>query len=171
MRTTNWKSAIEFAGIVGILVGLYFVYAELRQNSTFARAELNIFVNQQHLDIQDHFSDPEFVIFYLKGLHSASALTIAERRQLTEFYEGILNVFGYEYRNYLLGLFVEYEALPRILVRKYMTGQFARAWWSARKDSTPEAVRLIVEDELDKAASANLEHQFDLRLQEEIEGN
>ena len=107
----------------------------------------------------------------MKGLDSASALTIAERRQLTEFYEGILNVIGYEYRNYLLGVFVEYEALPRILVRKYMTGQFARAWWSARKDSTPEAVRLIVEDELDNATSANLEHQFDLRLQEEIGDN
>ena len=139
---------------------MYFVYAELRQNSTIARAELNVFVNQQHLDIQDHFSDPDFVEIYLKGLDSAEQLNAAERRQLSEFYGGISNIFGYEYRNYQLGIFVEYEALPRILVRRYMTGQFARAWWEVQRESAPEAVRLVVDDELSKSSSKNLELQL-----------
>ncbi len=171
MKISNWKSAVELVGIAGILIGMVFVYAELQQNSTIARAELNIFVNQQYLDVQDHFSDPKFVEIYMKGLDSADALTAAERRQLSEFYEGVANIFGYEYRNYLLGVFVEYEALPRILVRKYMTGQFARAWWAAKRESTPEAIRLVIDDELSNNGSANLDFQFDLRLLEEIRKN
>ena len=171
MRTINWKSAVEFAGIVGILIGMYFVYAELRQNSTIARAELNIFVNQQYLDIRDHFSDPDFVDIYLKGLDSADELNAAERRQLSEFYQGIANIFGYEYRNYLLGIFVEYESLPRVLVRKYMTGKFARAWWAVERASLPEAVRLVIDDELSRSSSKNLELQFDSKLQVELGSN
>ena len=168
MRTINWKSAVEFAGITGILIGLYFVYAELQQNSTIARAELNIFVSQKSLDIRDHFSDPEFVEIYLKGLDSAEELNAAERRQLSEFYQDVASVFGYEYRNYLLGIFVEYEELPRILVRRYMTGQFARAWWAVQRESVPAAVRLVIDDELSRSSSKNLELQFDSKLQDEI---
>ena len=171
MKSINWKSAVELAGIAGILLGLYFVLAELRQNSTIARAELNIFVNQQYLDIQDHFSDPEFVDLYMKASESVDALTMAERRRLYEFYERIATISGYEYRNYLLGIFVEYEALPRVLVQRYMTGQFGRAWWAVRRDSMPEAARLVVDDELSKTASANLDFQLDLKLLEQVEGN
>jgi hypothetical protein len=171
MKEINWKSAVEYAGIAGILIGLYFVYAELHQNSTIARADLNIFVNQQYLDIQDHFSDPEFVDLYLKGQDSAGALTAAERRQLGEFYNRVSVVFGYEYRNFLLGVFVEYEALPRRLVREYMTGQFSRAWWAVKRGSTPEAIRLVIDDELSKSASENLEHQFDEKILDEIVNN
>ena len=171
MKSVNWKTAVELAGFAGILLGLYFVLAELRQNSTIARAELNIFVNQQYLDIQDQFSDPEFVDLYMKASESVDALTMADRRQLYEFYEGMANIIGYEYRNYLLGIFVEYEALPRVLVRRYMTGQFGRAWWAVRRDSMPEAARLVVDDELSKTASANLDFQLDLKLLEQVEGN
>ena len=88
-----------------------------------------------------------------------------------EFYERIATVFGYEYRNYLLGIFVEYEARPRVLVRRYMTGQFGRAWWAVRRESMPEAARLVVDDEMSKTASANLDFQLELKLIEEIEKN
>ncbi len=168
MRSFNWKAAVEFAGIAGILLGIYFVYAELKLNSTIARAELNVFVNQQHLDVRDHFSDPEFVTIYSKGLDAASELTAAERRRLGAFYDSLANIFGYEYRNYLQGIFVEYEALPRKLVRNYMTGQFARAWWEIRKESMPDAVRIVIDDELAKHPFANLELQFDLKLEKNI---
>ena len=66
---------------------------------------------------------------------------------------------------------MEYEALPRVLVQRYMTGQFGRAWWAVRRDSMPEAARLVVDDEMSKTGSANLDFQIDLRLREEIEKN
>ncbi len=171
MKSVNWKSAVELAGIAGILLGLYFVYAELQQNSTIARAELNTYVNQQYLGIQEHFSDPEFLELYLKASESADALTIAERRQLYEFYEGIAAVIRYENWNYELSIFADQEGLPRILARRYMTGQFGRAWWAVTKDSMTEAARLIVDDEMSKTASANLDFEIDLKLLEEIEKN
>ena len=95
MKISNWKSAVEFVGIAGILIGMFVVYAELQKNSTIARAELNIFVNQQYLDVTDHFSDPKFIEIYIKDLDSAASLTAAERRRLSEFYQGIANIFGY----------------------------------------------------------------------------
>jgi len=54
------------------------------------------------------------------------------------------------------------------MVRNYMTGKFARAWWAAKGESTPEAIRLVIDDEFSNNGSANLEFQFDLRLLEEI---
>ena len=171
MKSVNWKSTVELVGIAGILLGLYFVYAELQQNGTIARAQLNTYVNPQYLDIQDHFFDPEFLELYLKASESSDALTIAERRQLYEFYERIADVLRYENWNYLLGIFADREGLPRILTRRYMTGQFGRAWWAVARNSMPEAVKLVVDDELSKTASANLDFEIDLKLIEEIEKN
>jgi hypothetical protein len=168
IKTTNWKTVAEFAGMTGILLGLYFVYAELQLNSTIARTELNVFVNQSVRDLEDHFSDPDFVSVYLTGLDTAEELTAFERRQLSEFYESVASIFGFEYRNYMLGIFVEYEELPRILVRKYMTGQFAQAWWALKRDTMPEAVKIMIDDEIAKSSSIKLEVDFDSRLVEKL---
>jgi hypothetical protein len=171
MKPVNWKSVVELAGIAGILLGLYFVYAELQQSGMIARAELNTYLIPQYLDIQEHFSDPEFSELYLKASESADVLTIAERRQLYVFYEGIGDVFMYENWNYQLGIFADQEGLPRKLVRRYLTGQFGRAWWAVTRNSIPEGVKLVVDDEMSKIASANLDFEIDLKLLEEIEKN
>ena len=154
--------------MTGILLGLYLVYAELQLNSTIARTELNVFVSQSVRDIEDHFSDPDFVSMYLTGLDAADELTAVERRQLGEFYESIVSLFGFEYRNFMLGIFVEYEELPRILVRRFMTGQFAQAWWATKRDAMPEAIRVMVDDEIAKNSSTNLELDFDTKLAERL---
>jgi hypothetical protein len=68
----------------------------------------------------------------------------------------------------MLGIFVEYEELPRILVRKYMTGQFAQAWWALKRDTMPEAVKIMIDDEIAKSSSIKLEVDFDSRLVEKL---
>ncbi|MDX1404154.1 MAG: hypothetical protein R3192_06440 [Woeseiaceae bacterium] len=170
MKTVNWKTAVELAGITGILIGLYFVYAELRLNSTIARAELNIGVFQLHENLQNHFHDSDFVSVYLKGIEVPEQLSIAERRRLGAFFDAIQSIFVYEFHNYHLGLFPEFEELPRVLVRRHMTGKFGRAWWDLRKQNVPDDLRIVIDDELAKHGSTNLEFDFDAQLRRRFDG-
>lgn len=169
MKSINWKTAVELAGITGILIGLYFVYAELRLNSTIARAELNTGVTQLAEGLQDRFHDPEFVSVYLKGLETPGQLSGAERRRLRAFYDSMYNIFFFEFHNYYLGLFPEFENLPRVLARRHMTGKFGRAWWDLKRQDAPDALRIVIDDELASHGSTNLELEFDAKLQRQLE--
>ncbi len=84
------KESVEFLALLAILLGLYFVYAELRQNGVIARAEVNNIVFQNLMDQRRWKSDPEFSKIYLKGLYAPGELTEAERFRLNEFYDSVL---------------------------------------------------------------------------------
>jgi hypothetical protein len=46
--------------MLAILIGLYFVYVEIRQNVVIARADLGSTTNQNLIEQQRWLSDPEF---------------------------------------------------------------------------------------------------------------
>ena len=72
--------------------------------------------------------------------------------------------FYYEYHNYSIGLFPEYEDLIRVLTRRYMTGEFSRAWWSVHKRNMPSAVADVVADELENFSGVIVDIQQDSEL-------
>jgi hypothetical protein len=168
MKNIDWKTIAEFTGIAGILVGLYFVFAELRQESTVARADLNVGVMNLAEGVQSRFDDPAFTAMYLKGLEAADELSAVERRQLSAFYNSIAQIFVYEWHNYTLGLFPEYEDLPRILTRRYMTGEYGRAWWAVNKVHMPNDIIVLVDDELSKYSGIVFDLKSDLELLEQL---
>ena len=168
MKNIDWKTIVEFIGIAGILVGLYFVFAELRQESTVARADLNVGVMNLAEGVQSRFDDPAFTAMYLKGLEAADELSAVERRQLSAFYNSIAQIFVYEWHNYTLGLFPEYEDLPRILTRRYMTGEYGRAWWAVNKVHMPNDIIVLVDDELSKYSGMVFDLKSDLELLEQL---
>jgi hypothetical protein len=168
MKNVDWKTIVEFTGIAGILVGLYFVFAELRQEGTVARADLNVGVMNLAEGVQSRFDDPAFTAMYLKGLEAVDDLSAVERRQLSAFYNSIAQIFVYEWHNYTLGLFPEYENLPRILTRRYMTGEYGRAWWAVNKVHMPNDIVVLVDDELSKYSGIVFDLQSDLELLEQV---
>jgi len=168
MKNIDWKTIVEFIGIAGILVGLYFVFVELRQESTVARADLNVGVMNLAEGVQSRFDDPAFTAMYLKGLEAADELSAVERRQLSAFYNSIAQIFVYEWHNYTLGLFPEYEDLPRILTRRYMTGEYGRAWWAVNKVHMPNDIIVLVDDELSKYSGMVFDLKSDLELLEQL---
>jgi len=146
----KWNEIAELVGLAAILSGIFFVYAEIRQNGTIAQAELN-FANRGKLDdISSRVLDPKFSALYLKGIHNPSELNETERQSLNAHFESLLLVLSIEYHNTRVGVFNEYEILPRQIAREYFSVGYGRAFWNVRMRTYIPQVVTIVEDELSK---------------------
>ncbi len=106
---------------------------------------------------------------YLKGLHSPAELDDFERHQLNAFYESVRLIMAYEYRNYRVGLFVEYEGVTRSLARRFLSHGYGRAWWSVKRTGVnPEIARVVDQELLNLDGSENWT-EFDSQVVQQIE--
>lgn len=154
VNSLKWNEIAELVGLAAILSGIFFVYAEIKQNGTIAQAELN-FANRANLDdISTRVLDPEFSALYLKGIHNPAELNETERQSLNAHFESLLAVLSFEYHSTRLGIFREYEILPRQIAREYFAVGYGRAFWNVRMRTYIPQVVTIVEDELSKLDSA-----------------
>ena len=126
MRPTKLKDIVELAGVVAILIGLFFVYLEIKQNADIGYAELASGSSEKLVGIFEQMSDPEFASLYAKSLHTPADLTESERIQLSVFFEIVKTMFTREIRLYKLGLFREYEIAPRWLGAKFFGRGYGR---------------------------------------------
>ena len=167
--TLKWRNIVEVGGLFAFLLGMYFVYAEIQQNGVIARAELAIYTNQRVYELQNRFLDPEFSAMYLKGLYSPAELDDYERFRLNAFYDSMRLIMGYEYRNYRLGLFENYEGVTRNLARRYLSHGYGQAWWRLKRSRmNPEIVR-VVDLELLNSDGSDFWTEFDSQLVQQIE--
>ena len=144
MFSSKWKEIAELVGLAAILTGMYFVYAEIQQNSVIARAELSSLTNQRMYELRDRRVDHDFSALYLKGLHTPAELHENERHQLDAYFSTVIQQMVYEYRMYRLGLFGEYEEITGYLAEQYYAIGYGRAWWNvARSQTVPEIARVV----------------------------
>lgn len=148
LNKSSLKQIAEIVGLLAILVGLYFVYTEIRQTSIIARSEMSASAQMRPEYITAQFSDPGFRQLYIKGLRTPSDLLESERLRLTAFFEDVLTLMYFEYHHFSLGIFEEYEVLTRFYARRYFMRGFGRAWWNIRRESVPRQISDIVEQEV-----------------------
>ena len=164
MEWTNRISWAQLAGNIAILLGLYFVIAEMQQNGAIARAELVSGTTETFYAINQQLSDPEFAKLYMKSLHDPVNLVESERLQINALFDSVLKQYGREYRLYDLGVFAEYEFVPRGSSPFFFGGDYGRAWWEIHKSSVHPAVAEIVDDELSRSGGESSWIQYDAQL-------
>ena len=165
---SKWKGIAELVGLAAILIGMYFVYAEIQQNSQIARAELANETAEYLRSIQEKLSDPQFAALYVKARHSPSDLTETERLQLNAFFEQLIIIFGRERLLFNLGVFGETESIPRMLAPKFLASGYGEIWWNARKVSYGSSGNAQVDKALSSFDGANLILELDQRIIQQI---
>ncbi len=165
----KWKEIAELVGLVAILSGMYFVYAEIQQSSTIARAELSGANFQRMAELRDKLLDSEFSNLYQKGVRSPSDLSESERDVLHVFFRSLLWVLIFEKQNYDLGIFAEYDQMARTVARRYFVRGYGRAFWNAAKNRFIADIAAVVNEELAKIDGAGESPDFDAEILREIE--
>ena len=171
MISSKWRELAELAGIIAILAGLYFVYDEIQQTATIARAELNSVSSQRMWELNGYMSDPEFSKLYLKGLHTPTELNETERFRLNAFYQRVLELYGFEFRNYQLGIFAEYEIVPRNSSPVFFGSGYGRIFWNVRREFYNPAIVKIVDDALANIEGDGVLLDFDSEVRKRLENN
>lgn len=165
----KWKEVLEVVGLVAILSGMYFVYAEIKQNGTIARAELSSDSLQRMGELRDKLLDPEFSALYQKGFKSPSDLSESERDVLSGFFRSLIWVLYFEYQNYNLGIFAEYDQMARTVTRQYFASGYGRAYWRAVENRIGADIAAVVNEELSKIDAGGNLPVSDLEILQEID--
>ena len=169
MNKSAWKEIAELVGLLTILLGVYFVYAEIRQNGKIARAELSAVAQMRFEYINAPRRDPEFSKLYIKGQRTPAELDESERQRLDSYFQDVFLIMIYEYHNYRLEIFIDYEPVTKRLARRYFVQGFGRAWWNMTREYAPPDLAEVVDKELMKLDQSNGWTSRDLRLREKIE--
>lgn len=144
MSSKKLNDWIEFIGFSGVIVGLVFVYVEIRQNSTIARAQLSSETARINLDLLEQQRDKDFSEVLAKSYDSPMELTVAERIQMSSY---LVNALMYTYRErhyYSLGLFETWDDGIRIYAPQFFGRGYGRSWWEVNKRfHHPEVVERI----------------------------
>ena len=169
MKKLTWKEVAELAGLAAILLGICLVYAEIRQSGVIARAELSTVAQQRVEYITAQFGDPEFSKLYIKGLRLPAELDESERHRLHAFFGDVVGIMRYEYHNYQLGIFGEYEGITRVLARRFLMQGFGRASWNVTKTGVHPDIVEFVDEVLANSDNSTDWVRSDFLLREEIE--
>ena len=151
MTSRNWKDTAELVGIAAIVVGLIFVYAELRQTSTIARVEMSNEANQIFAELDEQERDQAFANILVKAEASPAELTQIERIQLNAYYRRVLHAYSRENYYYRQGIFAEWVSPIRRTAPRYFGSGYGRAWWDARKTYFISSTRIDVAVEVDRS--------------------
>lgn len=162
------KEALEVVGLVAILSGMYFVYAEIKQNGTIARAELSSDSIQRLSELRDKLLDPEFSALYQKGFKSPSDLSESERDMLRAYFRSLIWILYFEYQNYNLGIFAEYDQMARTVTRQFFASGYGRAYWRAVENRITADIAAVVNEELSKIDAGGNLPVSDLEIVQEI---
>ena len=170
MKTIDWKSAVEIVGIGALIIGLYFVYEELRQTSTIARANMSLEVTRITIDLNAQERDPAFAKILVKARTSPDELTAVERIQLNAFYSDVIEVYVREYYSFSLGIFPEWTSKIRRTAPIYFGSGYGRAYWNVIKTQpgAPSFFREEVDRSLENRDAVEFWKGFDQRISREL---
>ena len=149
MAKVTWKDYTELIGIFAILVGLYFVYEEVRLNAVIARAEFSAETNRGLEQIDLLRIDPELAAVFVKAQTEPESLSMTERTQINAVLESVLHYYRRECYYRRLGVFSECESIPRTTAVKYFGSRYGRAFWgTVRNRMVGPYITGIVDEEL-----------------------
>ena len=168
MLSANWKKLAESAGILAIVVGLFFVYEELRLSREIARAEMSAATNGLLFELDALERDPVFAATLLKSNENPEDLTAVERLQLNSLLNGVLEVYFRERYNYQRGIFEEWTSLIELSAPKYFARGYGQAYWNVQKRRLPEDVVAAVDEVLKNVEWIEFEQEFDREIVKEL---
>ena len=164
MKTWKWKEIIELVGTIAILFGIFFVYEELKQNGTIARAELSAETARGFASIVEQVRDTEFAKVLAKSIDSPAELTHAERLQMNAFLNGVLHHFGRELYYYNRGFFGEWTSTIRRYAPMYFSSSYGQAYWGIEKNDFGPKFVAAVDEALANHKRAQHFQTFDAKL-------
>lgn len=144
----TWLGVI---GNVAVVIGLFVVAMELRQNSIVANGELSSQFQTNWEEIDRSRQEPSFAAVYAKSIERPAELTLAEQVQLDGYYWSVIDQLQLAQDLVEAELFYSsYEEIGRSFVRDVLITPYAQAWWHAHKDVADPATVRIVDDELER---------------------
>lgn len=162
MKLPNWKEIAELIGITAILLGLFFVYEEIRQNGTIARAELSAETNRNLFIVDQLVLNPQIASAYFKSLENPESLTKIERLQVNIILENVLLQYNRECYYEEIGLFRECESVPRDTAIKYFGSRYGRAFWkTVRNRMVGPRITEIVDRQLTNNPADDVHQKID----------
>ena len=168
MPSTNWKKLAESAGILAIVVGLFFVYEELRLSRTIARAEMSAMTNSMLWEVDALERDPVFAAMLIKSNENPEDLTAVERLQLNSLLFAVLEVYFRERYNYQRGIFEEWTSLIEGSAPKYFGRGYGQSYWNVQRRRLPKDVVAAVEEALKNSERIKFEQEFDREIVKEL---
>lgn len=158
MKSTDWKSVVELIGIGAVIVGLYFVYEELRQTSTIARANMSLEITRITIDLNAQERDPAFAQVLARAKTVPDELTPTERIQLNAYYGDVMEAYVREAYSYSLGIFPEWTSKIRRTAPIYFGSGYGRAYWNVLR-TQPDIPPIFVE-EVDRSLENEVAVEF-----------
>ncbi len=120
-------------------------------------------------ELRDKLLDPDFSALYQKGVKSPSELSEPERDMLSGYFRSLIWVMYFEYQNYNLGIFAEYDQMARTVTRQYFASGYGRAYWRAVENRIDADIAAVVNEELSKIDAGGNLPVYDLEMLQEIE--
>ncbi len=168
MKTIRWNDVAELVGMVAIIIGLYFVYEELRLGSAIARAEMSNEANLIFAELDEQERDPAFASILVKAETNPKNLTHVERIQLNSYFRRVLHAYSRENYYYRRGIFPEWTSPIRRTAPRYFGSGYGRAWWNVRKTFFISSTRSEVAPEVDRSLEQREAVEFYQRFDSEI---
>ncbi len=128
MKSPNWKDVAELIGISAILIGMYFVYEEIRLIGTIARAEMSAESNRELSELRQRRLDPDFAEIYIKSIESPEELSRTERLQINSYLQLVLEIYRRECYYRAIGIFRDCDSFPRYTAVEFFGGTYGRAF-------------------------------------------
>lgn len=148
MKVAKINDWLQIVTAIGVLVGLYLVVEEIRQNNNLAKAETinNLHEGWEHFSISEYETD--IAALFIRSIKDPDNLTPPEVVKLNAYFTAITSLYGRQwvlYRQYDLALdpTVDTEYAAGL----YFSGRFARSWFQENRiwlqDIYPEMVRVL----------------------------
>ena len=169
IRSINWKVLAEPAGILAILLGLFFVFEELQLIRTVARAELSAESARMFSVLDAQERDPAFARVLVKSRNNSNELTPSEQVQLNSYFHSAVMVYIRELYNYRRGIFEEFASLIGPTAPRYFGSGYGRAYWNYNKHVYPVQIANAVDDALTNNERISFFDQRDSAILEELQ--
>ena len=171
MKSVDWKDIVEIVGIGTLIVGLYFVYEELRQTSTIARANMSLEITRITIDLNNQERDPVFAQVLARANSVPDELSPVERVQLNAYYRDVIEAYIREGYNFNLGIFPEWTSKIRRTAPRYFGSGYGRAYWNVFR-TQPGIFPVFVEEvdrSLENYDAIDYWKEFDNKVTRELE--
>ena len=128
-RLNHW---FTLAANFGVLLGLFVLIIEVRQNAALTRAVMEQQKNDFLAEIEFNVAKPEIAEIWIKSVRHPEDLTEADIRIMDAILVALMLQWDHRFQMEAAGLVSREEARQHVLnsARYYFGSRFAKHWWS-----------------------------------------
>ena len=116
-----WKETAEVLGVIGVIAGIIFLIAELRQNNELLQSQTLFNHTQVRLAVGSPLHDNQRLAEIISKKNEGKTLTSVEERMLFDWYNANFVAWEWEFREFQRGMLDE---IPVEAFRTSLTGDF-----------------------------------------------